>query len=139
MGSGFREGDGIGEGTGAQPERAAEGLGQAQGPSKGSKAKISSPLHTEGALTFKGRVKEGPFQPAEPQVPLHGPPTRWSPCSFAKGMAWPWEPADPARASSRPWTRRELRPRRCYHSQVWEAGPCWAQEDTGWGLREPQL
>lgn len=58
--------DGIGEGIGAQPERATEGLGQAQEPSKGSDAKVSSLLHREGALTFKARVKEGPSQPAEP-------------------------------------------------------------------------
>lgn len=69
----LKEGPGVSGGTGLCPRQAAEGLGQAQGPSQVSDARTSFPLSTEGALTFKAWVKDGPFQPTE----THAPP--WPP------------------------------------------------------------
>lgn len=47
----------------------SQGLGEALGPSTVSGARIYYFLSSEGALTFKAWVKEGPSQPTEPQAP----------------------------------------------------------------------
>ena len=118
----LKEGPGLGGGIGPCLWQAAQGLGEAQGPSQVSDARTSFPLSTEGALTFKAWVKEGPFQPTETHAPPmatpHVLPLTVRPVRVCLVEGGPWEPGGPARASSGHWTRRGLRARRCCHGQV---------------------
>lgn len=64
----------------------SQGLGEAQGPSTVSGASISYFLPSEGALTFKAWVQEGPSQPTEPQAPSTAHSTLLPPDSGACGI-----------------------------------------------------
>ena len=120
----LKEEPGISGGTGAWRWQAAEGLGRFREHSQVSETRTSSSVDRRDS-DFQSLVKERPFQltktQARPWPTLHFPLSLKLMLSCL-AEAWPWEPVGPARASSGPWTRRELRARRCCHSQVWRLG-----------------